>query len=384
MVYSVSIIVKPKNLVDLDVTTDFGTASISSFEETDEGYLGQIRYLDDASDITIESTGYETQVYRISDTPPIIYLIPDNEVEYISDGTNNYPLADITARLMLDDKADISEIPTKTSDLTNDSNFATVSQIPTNNNQLTNGAGYITGISSSDVTSALGYTPANNSNAVKTSGDQTIDGIKTFKAGTITVNKSNMTKGTNPSSALHWQWFSCDKNGTGDANCLGKVITSVEANGNVSTRLVAYKNATGTTNATIGIYYPASGNAYTSAPTPATSDNSTKIATTAFVKSQNYLTTTTKTVANDGCTFVISNGLKIITAEISGGGSSDYSWSYGTTFSNTPKVFVTRRSGDTASTDVNAWVRGTIGKSSCNIFIHASGSYTFQVVAIGN
>ena len=35
-------------------------------------------------------------------------------------------------------------IPTKTSDLTNDSDFATVSQIPTNNNQLTNGAGYIT------------------------------------------------------------------------------------------------------------------------------------------------------------------------------------------------------------------------------------------------
>ena len=35
-------------------------------------------------------------------------------------------------------------IPTKTSDLTNDSNYATVSQIPTNNNQLVNGARYIT------------------------------------------------------------------------------------------------------------------------------------------------------------------------------------------------------------------------------------------------
>lgn len=35
-------------------------------------------------------------------------------------------------------------IPTKTSQLTNDSNFATKSEIPTNNNQLTNGAGYIT------------------------------------------------------------------------------------------------------------------------------------------------------------------------------------------------------------------------------------------------
>ena len=36
--------------------------------------------------------------------------------------------------------------------------------IPTNTNQLTNGAGYITGITSSDVNTALGYTPYNNSN----------------------------------------------------------------------------------------------------------------------------------------------------------------------------------------------------------------------------
>lgn len=35
--------------------------------------------------------------------------------------------------------------------------------IPTNNNQLTNGAGYITGINSSAVTTALGYTPYNGS-----------------------------------------------------------------------------------------------------------------------------------------------------------------------------------------------------------------------------
>ena len=43
-------------------------------------------------------------------------------------------------------------VPTKVSDLNNDSNFATVSQIPTNNNQLTNGAGYQT---SSEVQTAI-------------------------------------------------------------------------------------------------------------------------------------------------------------------------------------------------------------------------------------
>lgn len=41
--------------------------------------------------------------------------------------------------------------------------LALYSDIPTNNNQLTNGAGYITGITSSDVTTALGYTPLQSS-----------------------------------------------------------------------------------------------------------------------------------------------------------------------------------------------------------------------------
>ena len=36
--------------------------------------------------------------------------------------------------------------------------------VPTNNNELTNGAGYITGIDSSDVTTALGFTPYDSTN----------------------------------------------------------------------------------------------------------------------------------------------------------------------------------------------------------------------------
>lgn len=48
--------------------------------------------------------------------------------------------------------------------------------VPTNTNQLTNGAGFITGISSSDVTSALGYTPYNSTNP---SGYQTASDVST-------------------------------------------------------------------------------------------------------------------------------------------------------------------------------------------------------------
>lgn len=48
---------------------------------------------------------------------------------------------------------------------TNASSAKTINiTVPTNNNQLTNGAGYITGITSTDVTTALGYTPYNSSN----------------------------------------------------------------------------------------------------------------------------------------------------------------------------------------------------------------------------
>ena len=58
-----------------------------------------------------------------------------------------------------------SEIPTKTSELTNDSDFATVSQIPTNVGQLANDAGYIQdggdlNVSNLNVTQALQINPA--------------------------------------------------------------------------------------------------------------------------------------------------------------------------------------------------------------------------------
>ena len=103
-----------------------------------------------------------------------------------------------------------SDLPTKVSDLTNDgdgttgSAFATEDYVdtyggkidkikvngteqtitnkavditvPTNTNQLTNGAGFITGINSSDVTTALGYTPYNSTNP---SGYQTSSDVET-------------------------------------------------------------------------------------------------------------------------------------------------------------------------------------------------------------
>ena len=88
------------------------------------------------------------------------------------------------------------DVPTKISDLTNDSDFVESTDlsavafsgdyddltdtptIPTNTSDLTNDSGYITGISSGDVTTALGYTPYDSSNPNGyTSNTGTITGI---------------------------------------------------------------------------------------------------------------------------------------------------------------------------------------------------------------
>ena len=68
--------------------------------------------------------------------------------------------------------------------------------IPSNNNQLTNGAGYITGITSSMVTTALGFTPYSNSNP---SGFTSFSGAYADLSGkpTIPTNTNQLTNGNN-------------------------------------------------------------------------------------------------------------------------------------------------------------------------------------------
>ena len=69
---------------------------------------------------------------------------------------------------------------------------AVVDIIPTNNNQLTNGAGYITGISGSDVTSALGYTPQAQ---ISDTGWQTLTLASGFSAATGTPSSPPRRRG---------------------------------------------------------------------------------------------------------------------------------------------------------------------------------------------
>lgn len=168
-----------------------------------------------------------------------------------------------------------------------------------NVSELTNDSGYITGISSSDVTTALGYTPADDSNVVKTTGNQTVGGDKTFTSplryrGTSGLSydsiHSSATKGTTPiSNAISTFSFLDSTFSSSYTSTISRTQYGYDTSGNTFAKLQAFKPTSGSSQTgTIAIFYPPTGDPYTEAPTPATSDDSTKIATTAYVKAQGY------------------------------------------------------------------------------------------------
>lgn len=163
-------------------TREVGEAT--SYEELNN--LPQINDITLIGNVSLNELGIQSKGnYLTSETDPI----------FSASASASITSQDIT---VWNAKADSSAIPTKTSDLTNDgdgtseSKFATESYVnanggkidkikvngtqqtitnksvditvPTNNNQLINGAGYIIGIDSTDVTTALGFTPYNSTN----------------------------------------------------------------------------------------------------------------------------------------------------------------------------------------------------------------------------
>lgn len=99
--------------------------------------------------------------------------------------------------------------------------IVTKSDIPTDNNELTNGAGYITGINGSDVTTALGYTPYDNTNP---------DGY-TDNVGTVTsVNNANPDANGNVTLSIPAAQVNSDWNASsGVAQILNKPTLSTVA-----------------------------------------------------------------------------------------------------------------------------------------------------------
>ena len=155
------------------------------------------------------------------------------------------------------------EIPTKVSDIDNDLGFLTQHQSLAN---------YVTLNTAQTITANKTYTAQNifkrNSNDIRLINQYT-----------------NYTQGTAPTANQYSGIIIKDSAGTEIADFYGRVTT-----GNVNSAILSVKSpASGaTTTATMGIHANADGTFYTNAPTPATNDSSTKIATTAFVKNQGY------------------------------------------------------------------------------------------------
>ena len=97
----------------------------------------------------------------------------------------------------------------------------------------------------------------------------------------------NTAKGTAPSSNLYKEQIFYDNsgNGTGAAYRFTMIGARLSTGNETGCYMTAYNPASGATaGATIGVYYPSGGTPYTAAPTPTQTDDSTKIATTAYVK----------------------------------------------------------------------------------------------------
>lgn len=124
---------------------------------------------------------------------------------------------------------------------------------------------------------------------VHTSGNETIDGLKTFSRSVTVANTNplvvlkndSLEKGITPSKTVVTQMSRVtDKNST----TLGYIGHSVETNGSSSVGLASVPFSTTGTTATLLVGNRADGETFTQAPTPPLLDNSTQIATTAWCR----------------------------------------------------------------------------------------------------
>ena len=104
----------------------------------------------------------------------------------------------------------------------------------------------------------------------------------------ISISDSGVTKGQAPSEVRYWAIGFYGKDYDEWNKRVSLIEASLDTNNVSSIGINAYNCTTNTNTGTcrIAAYVDGNGNPYTYAPTPASGDNSTKIATTAYVKSQ--------------------------------------------------------------------------------------------------
>lgn len=195
---------------------------------------------------------------------------------------------------LLSGKSDTSHTHTK-------SQITDFPSIPSKTSQLTNDSGYLTSHQSL-------------SNYVTLNSSQTITATKTISAN---LNFSTTyIRGTTPSSAVYKDPIDY-KDSAGNRICLFESIVYTDKSS--LNAIYAYNTsvASGSNIGYIGIGSKADGSVFTYAPTPSASDNSTQIATTAWVTSKGYIT------SSGSCNYATSatynaNGKELVNSIIKG------------------------------------------------------------------
>ena len=156
------------------------------------------------------------------------------------------------------DPSDLSTVAT-TGNYNDLSNKPTIPVVPTNVSAFTNDAGYITGIDSTDVTNALGYTPADQSSlaTVATTGAYSdLTGtptIPTVNDPTIVITQGGVTKGSFSLNQTTGDTIALDAGGLiGDF--VPQYTTMPTADISHADQIVQYKGATDSTY-TNGYFY---------------------------------------------------------------------------------------------------------------------------------
>lgn len=145
------------------------------------------------------------------------------------------------------------------------------------------------------LTDATRTTDALDSEVVHLAGAETIAGVKTFTDSPkvervnpyVDIVQTDITKGTAPSATSYaGVRFGGSEGANADDKQMGALLHNYYANGSNIMRLQVTKPEAGSTEtASVSVAYGADGVPYATAPTPVNEDdNSTKVATTAWVK----------------------------------------------------------------------------------------------------
>lgn len=277
--------------IDLDMRVDDGEEISMSLDGADELQIGAnevylvgdhatLAHRDSADQHPISAiTGLTATLDELLDDIPTKVSQLQNDSGYITSGDIPTKTSDLQNDSGFITEDDIPPIPTKTSELQNDSGFLTSAvtsfngqtgavtynapvtsvnsktgavtlnasdvgalpsstTIPTKTSQLNNDSGFITGIDSTDVTSALGYTPYSDANpsgyisGINSTDVTTALGYTPYNGTTnpngyvTTDNKTEQSYISNPSSYSYWRGLAIGANASSTEN--GALATTTD------------------------------------------------------------------------------------------------------------------------------------------------------------